>query len=386
MYYDDLSQLLDYAQPQQQRQPNMLQQWQANQPIQGLHGRRLPTDPSMAGPLPQNIQPQSLMPFLPPPSTFPGSTPNTSQTYQLPLASMTPNAVAPTPNSQQPQVGPINKGNFYQSGQQPSGGEYWQNLDTKPPLMSQEALANVISGNSGGIDQSVNGSYNEQSASGGLNGAQGSPYAVLDNYMSRDPVHTLGVNGFRTGASAPSVDNSGMVQRQMAIRNNMQIGDMLNHQDIARQKSANDILKTMLMANERGDSSRDRETNKFWGILEKTPEGMRTPLIEQGVQQGHVTKDVGQGMLLNEMMKRAMMGAKDKSGVVDIGKLLGSLQSEFDPNKLSRSELIKRIQMAGITPDQIYEKSFDPSIGKFAKSLLGQESQGPESMMHWLLR
>lgn len=200
-------------------------------------------------------------------------------------------------------------------------------------------------------------------------GLQPSPFMVKDSFMENGPIHTLGYSS-RHGISSPTVDYSGMAQRAGIDRHNMEISRMLGNQDIARESNKTDMMRTMMGVQQRNDAAKANAENRYMSILGKVPEGKRTPYIEEGLAAGHLDRTVSQDMLQNEMLARAKAAAKTGSGV-DLRKFLGSLSTEFDHNKTSRSDLIQKLQQMGYTADQIDAYKNDPQVGRFAQSLLG---------------
>lgn len=185
-----------------------------------------------------------------------------------------------------------------------------------------------------------------------------------------DPVNILGVNGFRTGGSRAVSDDSEGRAYDMAGRQNLAMQEILGRNEATRANNQNDLMRTMLGVSQRGDAARANSENRFLGILGKVPEGKATPYIKEGMAAGHLDKTIGTDMLLNDMLTRAKQSAKTGSGI-DLRKFLGTLSSEFNPNELSRAELINKIQQMGYTADQIDSLKDDPQVGSFAKSLLG---------------
>jgi len=212
---------------------------------------------------------------------------------------------------------------------------------------------------------------------------QASPYGVTDNLMERAPVHTLGVSGFRTGWSRPTVDYGGMMERSRIENQNMRMAEMLGRQEMARNAQSNENVRTAMAVQQRDDAARAMAEQRFFGNLNRVPEGKRTPLINEGINNKWLDKTVGDDMLLDEMLIRARMNAKTGSGV-DLKRLLGSIASEFDPNKLSRLDLISKLQRMGYTADQIAAHENDPIVGRFAGSLLNPDPNPKKSMTTFL--
>lgn len=196
------------------------------------------------------------------------------------------------------------------------------------------------------------------------------PFMAKDSFMADGPIQSLGVNGFRTGSSMPTYDDSGMRQRAGIDRYNMQLGSMLGNQDIARASNQNDLMRTLLGVQSRNDIASDRETGRFLGLIDKIPEGNRTPAIEEAVRKGAIDKTVGSEMLMNEMLTRAKRAGKTDKGI-DTGKFLGSLAAEFDPGRMSKADLIKKIQQMGYSADQLAAFENDPVVGPMVRSILG---------------
>lgn len=220
-------------------------------------------------------------------------------------------------------------------------------------------------------------------AEAGWNSLPVSPYGVTDNLMERAPVHTLGVSGFRTGWSRPTVDYGGMMERSRIENQNMRMAEMLGRQEMARNAQSNENVRTAMAVQQRDDAARAMAEQRFFGNLNRVPEGKRTPLISEGLTRGFVDPVVGGDMLLDEMLLRARMNAKTGSGV-DLKRLLGSVASEFDPNKLSRLDLISKLQRMGYTADQIAAHENDPIVGRFAGSLLNPDPNPEKSMTTFL--
>lgn len=210
-----------------------------------------------------------------------------------------------------------------------------------------------------------------------------SPYGVTDNLMERGPVHTLGVSGFRTGWSRPTVDYSGMMERSRIDSSNQRLAEMLGRQEMARNAQGNENLRTMMALQQRDDAAKAMAESRYFGNLNRVPEGKRTPLINEGLSKQHLDPTVGNEMLLDEMLTRARMNAKTGSGI-DLKRLLGSVASEFDPNKLSRSDLISKLQRMGYTADQIAALESDPTVGQFAGSLLNPDPNPKEPPLKFL--
>lgn len=298
-----------------------------------------------------------------------------------------PNAVArsgqPAPISQPASTGgelwqrPVSAAPWYQGALNDISG-YSQGASSGSTVAS--ALDQVLAKQPPTLDGSVTGArpYNPLDT-----GLTPSPYAVTDNLMERGPVHTLGVNGFRTGWSRPTVDYSGMMERSRADNHNMRIAEMLGRQEMARNAQGNENLRTMMALQQREDASRAMAESRYFGNLNRIPEGKRTPLINEGLSRGYVDQAVGSDMLLDEMLLRARMNAKTGSGV-DLKRLLSSIGSEFDPNKLSRLDLISKLQRMGYTADQIAALESDPTVGQFAGSLLNPDPNPKEPPLKFL--
>lgn len=245
-------------------------------------------------------------------------------------------------------------------------------------LPAGEATASAM-GRMPNLDPSVTGArpYNPLDT-----GMQASPYGVTDNLMERAPVHTLGVSGFRTGWSRPTVDYGGMMERSRIENQNMRMAEMLGRQEMARNAQSNENVRTAMAVQQRDDAARAMAEQRFFGNLNRVPEGKRTPLISEGLTRGFVDPVVGGDMLLDEMLLRARMNAKTGSGV-DLKRLLGSVASEFDPNKLSRLDLISKLQRMGYTADQIAAHENDPVVGQFAGSLLSAKPTTRSAREEW---
>lgn len=278
------------------------------------------------------------------------------------------------------------------------GGELWQRPASAAPWyqktlddiagMSQgmaagsaasSALNEVLARKPVNLDPSVTGArpYNPLDT-----GMQASPYGVTDNLMERAPVHTLGVSGFRTGWSRPTVDYGGMMERSRIENQNMRMAEMLGRQEMARNAQSNENVRTAMAVQQRDDAARAMAEQRFFGNLNRVPEGKRTPLINEGLTRGFIDPVVGGDMLLDEMLLRARMNAKTGSGV-DLKRLLGSVASEFDPNKLSRLDLISKLQRMGYTADQIAAYENDPVVGRFAGSLLSAKPTTRSAREEW---
>lgn len=285
------------------------------------------------------------------------------------------------------------------AGNQPvAGQELWQRPASAAPWyqktldditgMSQgmaagsaasSALNEVLARQPVNLDPSVTGArpYNPLDT-----GMQASPYGVTDNLMERAPVHTLGVSGFRTGWSRPTVDYGGMMERSRIENQNMRMAEMLGRQEMAHNAQSNENVRTAMAVQQRDDAARAMAEQRFFGNLNRVPEGKRTPLISEGLTRGFVDPVVGGDMLLDEMLLRARMNAKTGSGI-DLKRLLGSIASEFDPNKLSRLDLISKLQRMGYTADQIAAHENDPVVGQFAGSLLSAKPTTRSAREEW---
>lgn len=205
------------------------------------------------------------------------------------------------------------------------------------------------------------------------NGLTASPFMVGSNLTEYDPVHVLGYSS-RHGTSMPTTDYTGVMNRNSRIRHNLEMSRLLGQQDIARSANENDLMRTMLGIQQRDEAARGREEGKFWHNLENVPEGSRTPIIQSGVSRGLIGKEISDNLLNRDILSRAKLRAKSDSGI-DMARFLGSISSEFDPNKQSRADLIQKIQQMGFTANQIAEYEDDPQVGAFVKSLLNPPAQ-----------
>ncbi len=116
-----------------------------------------------------------------------------------------------------------------------------------PPPQAAMSLANEgdildatpgISGGAGGgarIDRSVDGSMQAAPWAGWGSVNHGPILPVLDNYMSQEPVHTLGYQGSFAGSSQPTVDNSGPIQRMHLMNLAKDMMDQFSHNDTILQ-------------------------------------------------------------------------------------------------------------------------------------------------------
>lgn len=271
-----------------------------------------------------------------------------SDQWQPPLNSMLPGNYVPPPSSGTPQPASMYS-DFV-------GPQYDRN--------AQQAMAGPR------MDSSVNGLL---PAAEGWNGSQASPYAALDNFMSRDPVHTLGVNGFRTGSSNASVDYSGPMQRQQAIRNNMDIEAMLGRQDIARGANQLDAMRFMLASQDRQDAVRQRRQHDFDVQFSHLLPGQRTPFIEEASRNGILSPEAGSNLLhddLFDVAKKAAGGLDPTTGrPKDIDKMVGVLAQAYSTGKYNKFDVIRRLQSLGITGNYLDKYVSDPAMKPFVDAL-----------------
>lgn len=238
------------------------------------------------------------------------------------------------------------------------------------------------------MDASVNGllpaaEWNQ----GGWNGSQASPYAALDNFMSRDPVHILGVNGFRTGASRPSVDYSGPMQRQQAIRNNMDMEAMLGRQDIARNANNLDAMRFSLASQDRQDAIRQRSLRDFEMSYGKTPVGSRGSLVD--AYSSVLPAPVANKLALEDIVGGAIIDA----GHLDSDKRPKSMEGfarsigkRFDPNRHDANGLMQQLTGMGITRDDIEKMRGKPGMEWINRLDTNQLPAAPESFLKWFMK
>lgn len=267
------------------------------------------------------------------------------------------------------------------NGSQQSQGQWWQNLD-KNPMYSSSDLNSIVGGSgmsSGGgppssTTSNIYGGILEGREGGYGSGYQASPYGVIDSFMNRDPVHILGVNGFRTGMSSPMVDYSGPLARQNVINNNMAIDRMLGMNDQNAISNALEIAKFSMASQDRQDAIRQRAIGEFDRTLAKTPPGPdRDALISEAERNRTITPQAAAQERLNSLLGKASISGKmdPKTGqVTDMEGFLRGL-STLDPNTVSRADVIKRMEGMGITPDQVYAMREKPGLKNFVDSLMG---------------
>lgn len=281
-----------------------------------------------------------------------------SNQWQPPLNSMLPGNYVPPPSSGTPQPASMYS-DFV-------GPQYDRN--------AQQAMAGPR------MDSSVNGLL---PAAEGWNGSQASPYAALDNFMSRDPVHTLGVNGFRTGSSNASVDYSGPMQRQRTIRNNMDMEAMLGRQDIARNANQLDAMRFMLASQDRQDAIRQRRLHDFSAQFPRIPIGQRGPWIAEAEGNGIIDPKVASDLRHDDLFSIAerASGGIDRETLrpKDTDKFFRELARGFTSGKYDKFEVIRRLQGMGITANSMDYLAKDPATKPFIDAI----SQPREAQGFW---
>lgn len=295
--------------------------------------------------------------------------PGPGNPFEQPGIQITPTPpVGPNVQPGQPVTGESYQNNFLQDfGQRLAGGMRTGASAYGAGVGAGDAVASMVGNVSPvNLDASVTGARPYNSLDTGM---QASPFMQYNSLLPEGPVHTLGVNGFRTGWSRPTVDYSGVMDRARVDNHNMQMAQLLGRQDIARNAQMNENMRTMMGVQQRDEAMRAMGESRYFGNLNRVPEGKRSAMINEGLSRGYVDPTVGADMLLDEMLLRGKMNAKTGSGV-DLGRLLGSVGAEFDPNKLSRLDLIAKLQRMGYTADQIAKYESDPVAGPFVRSLL----------------
>jgi len=210
------------------------------------------------------------------------------------------------------------------------------------------------------------------------------PYASLpftDSFMDNGPIHTLGVSGFRTGSSRPSVDTHGMDQRAAIGRQSMAMMDMIGRQENAANSNQIDMARFGMQSMDRQDAIAQKRQAEFDRHFQKLAPGTRGGAIDQAEASGVLPKDIASGARLTDILDRAssISGMNRETGKPkDLALFLGAAAQGFDPNRVSRAEFINRLQGMGITADEVYKaKERNPALAPFVDSLMGKSSPRP---------
>lgn len=314
-------------------------------------------------------------------STGPGTTmpapqpmgPPAPEIWEPPLNSMKPGAVAPS--------GP---GTFLPSSQSepmgPPAPERWE-----PPLNSMKPGAVVPSGLGAGQGMYVPSSQAEQmgpvydeaarNAFLGTGGDLGrvaspmssdaqwsaaatiprNPYADLlpvDPYAA--PIHTLGVNGFRTGASSPMVDYNPVINQQNALRHNRGLlGDIMRNESfVADRMMRNDV--GMAMAGSRGEMNQARIEAMQEAAAARGQRAIADPRITKTAKEGLITNlNVPEDIKSRMLVENQMTNPKPGGGmtIAAVGKDLSFADVMANAGKIPSEQLRSYLELKGIDVD-----------------------------------
>lgn len=212
----------------------------------------------------------------------------------------------------------------------------------------------------------------EADRGGAWGGIQGNPY-----FMGIRPQATnvLGYQGSFMGGSRGYTDDSAGQAWDQAANRNVEIQRMLGNQNIARQSNANEMARLGIASADRQEAIQQRREASFWNNYRNLPEGKRLPFLQAGLASGSLNKDVGEHMIIPELIKGAAMspGVMKEGKVSDLPKFIGSLHQQFDPKIMDKANLIQGLQGMGIDPNDLKKMANDPVYGQFVQSLLGPE-------------
>jgi len=278
-----------------------------------------------------------------------------------------------------PQQGPIGTNAAYQAAQASPQQQPTQQWASRASGMADASLIQGPSNPYAGqatIDDGFHGGY-----TGGAMPPQWNqqmtrnPYASLpftDSFMDNGPIHTLGVSGFRTGSSRPSVDTHGMDQRAAIGRQSMAMMDMIGRQENAANANQIDMARFGMQSADRQDAVMQKRQSEFDHAMQKTPPGARGSIIDQAEQNKAISPETAKAERLRDLMFVAekMGGGLGKDGRPN--SLEGYIRgfSGIDPTKVSRLDVIKQLERLGVTADEIAGLSGRPGLEKFAPSLL----------------
>lgn len=266
--------------------------------------------------------------------------------------------------------GPIGTNDAYQASMM---------AENRVPQGVSEALAGVIGG---GVKPDVmidTGAPGQATPWSGWNSVRHDAMPFTDNYMSQDPVHVLGVNGFRTGSSSPFVDNSGPRQRAMIGQQGLEMQRLIGLREQGATNNALELLRMNMISSDKRANTRERMQQNFDIALQKTPPGARIPLIDQAEKDGLIDMDVARQLRLQDtldMSRKAGVMDPKTGRPKDIERFIGAAATALDPERMSRAEFIKALQAMGISADEIAGVAKrNPALSGFAESLLSPPSQ-----------
>lgn len=159
---------------------------------------------------------------------------------------------------------------------------------------------------------------------------------VLDNYVSRDPVHILGVQG-RYGSSMPTVDYSGPIARAHAADLAMRMMQMWSHEDMSAADNA--AKANVLNANLGNKTEQVKNRALMLTSNAKVPVAMAQAEVDDMVKNKQLTPEEASAMMLERHLS-----TPDAHGLltpIGIDKKTGSF-----------AEVVKRIP-ADADPDMV---------------------------------
>lgn len=201
------------------------------------------------------------------------------------------------------------------------------------------------------------------------------PFMATDSFMANGPIQTLGVNGFRTGASRPAYDDWGIRQRDAIARHNVGLTSILGNQENERRRNAMDVERMGLMHQDRQDAVNARRQAEFDRNFQHLPAGKRGDAIADAARGKLISPEAAANMLNRDLMDAASITAggisKETGKPKNTQLFMRGLAANFDPKRHSKADVIRAIEGMGITADEIAQYENDPTIGPFAKSILG---------------
>lgn len=184
-----------------------------------------------------------------------------------------------------------------------------------------------------------------------------------DSFMSPDPVHTLGVNGFRVGGSNPTVDYSGVLQRAhiMSAAKDMMDTFSRNQMELDRAK--------IMSGGKAGDAENKKEQLFNKSLALTSNPAIDTPQAIAKIKEMQTNKELTPSEANQAILKRvttrrtpdgkalAPLFHPDKDPLnPDMGQLMSALKSD-EVKGMPPEDIKKFLQNSmGITDDMVKKR------------------------------
>jgi hypothetical protein len=148
-----------------------------------------------------------------------------------------------------------------------------------------------------------------------------------------------------------------------------------------------DMKRFTMHSQDRQDAIQQRRQAEWDRMFQKTPAGMRGPVIDQGEQVKAIPPDIAKEMRADDMFSvasRAAGGMNPSTGrPTKLEEFMRTIGQMYDPAKHDKFSIIKRLEGMGITASSINDLRGKPGVDAAIQALIGDIQSVPMTKGSW---